>query len=335
MQAIVQSRYGPPDEVLNLREIAPPVARDDEVLVRVHAATLHIGDCIGVRGTPVAMRLVTGLLTPRPGIPGFDVAGRVEAVGSGVTHFRPGDDVFGAGRATCADYVCINQGKLARKPPSLTFVEASALPSSGLAALHALRDVGKVQPGQRVLINGAAGGIGTFAVQIARALGAEVTGVCSTANVDLVRSLGADNVIDYTQQDFTQGKGRYAVIIDNVENRSLAEVRRLLAPGGTLILKSGPNGHGIGLLIRLVKPLVVAPFVHQRLRRYLSVPNHADLVVLTELVEAGKLRPVIARTYPLCEITAALHSIETGHNRGKVVITMSDHAGRAVMGDVA
>jgi NADPH:quinone reductase-like Zn-dependent oxidoreductase len=198
------------------------------------------------------------------------------------------------------------------------------VPTAALAALHALRDVGKVQPGQRVLINGAAGGIGTFAVQIAKNFGAEVTGVCGTRNVELVRSLGADQVIDYTQRNFTQGGERYDVILDNVENHSLTECRRMLAPGGTLILNSGPNGHGIGLLIRLARPFVVGPFVRQRLRRYLSVPNHNDLVVLSGLIEAGKLRPVIDQTYPLSEITAALHSIESGHVRGKVVITVAD-----------
>lgn len=335
MQAIIYDRYGPPEDVLHIREVAIPAVRDDEVLVRVQAAALHIGDCIGVRGSPLAMRLVTGLLTPKPGIPGFDLAGRVEAVGPSVTDFRPGDEVFGAGRGTCADYACISQAKLALKPANLTFAEAAAVPTSALAALHALRDVGKVQPGQRVLINGAAGGIGTFAVQLAKSFGAEVTGVCGTRNVDLLRSLGADHVIDYTQEDFTQGGARYDVILDNVENRSLTACRRMLAPGGALILNSGPRGHGIGLLIRLAKPFVVAPFVHQRLRRYLSVPNHADLVILAGLIEAGKLRPVIDRTYPLAEITTALHSLEAGHTRGKAVITLADAAGHADVDRVA
>jgi NADPH:quinone reductase-like Zn-dependent oxidoreductase len=322
MRAIVQSKYGAPDDVLELKDIDKPVAKDDEVLVRVRAAGLHVGDCFGVRGVPLAMRLVTGLIKPKPGIPGFDGAGRVEAVGTNVRRFRPGDEVFGECRGACAEYACVGQDKLAPKPANLTFEEAAAVPTSALAALHALRDVAKVQPGQQVLINGASGGVGTFAVQIAKSFGADVTGVCGTANVDMVRSIGADHVIDYTQQDFTRGGKRYDVIFDNVENRSLSDCRRALAPGGTLILNSGTGARGIGMLIRLVKPFVVSPFVRQRLRRYLSVPKHADLVVLKELVESGKLRPVIDRTYPLQETPAALGYIEGGHARGKVVITL-------------
>lgn len=321
MRAIVQSKYGAPDDVLELKEIEKPVVKDDEVLVRVQAAGLHIGDCFGVRGAPFAMRLVTGLIKPKPGVPGFDGAGQVEAVGTNVKQFRPGDEVFGECRGACAEYACVGQDKLALKPVNLTFEEAAAVPTSALAALHALRDVGKVQPGQKVLINGASGGVGTFAMQIAKSFGAEVTGVCSTPNVGMVRSIGADHVIDYTQQDFTQGGIRYDVIFDNVENRSLSDCRRALTPGGTLILNSGTGAHGIGMLIRLVKPFVVSPFVRQRLRRFLSVPNHGDLVVLSELVEAGKLRPVMDRTYPLHETPAALVYIESGHARGKVVIT--------------
>jgi NADPH:quinone reductase-like Zn-dependent oxidoreductase len=322
VKAVVQSRYGPPGEVLALAEIDTPVVKEDEVLVRVRAAALHVGDCFAVRGTPFPMRLMTGLLKPRPGIPGFDVAGRVEAVGARVRRFRPGDEVFGSGRGTCAEYACIGQDALAPKPASLTFEEAAAVPTSALAALHALRDVGRVRPGQQVLINGAAGGVGTFAVQLARSFGAEVTGVCGPTNVDMVRSIGADRVIDYTREDFTRGGRRYDVILDNVENRSLAECRRALAPGGTLILNSGTGAHGIGMVIRLAKPLVLAPFVRQRLRRFLSNPNHKDLVVLMELAERGKLRPVIDRTYPLSETAAALAHIEGGHARGKVVVTV-------------
>jgi NADPH:quinone reductase-like Zn-dependent oxidoreductase len=319
---MVQTRYGPPDEVLALREIDTPVVGDDDVLVRVHAAALHIGDVFGVRGSPLAMRLATGLAKPRPGIPGFDLAGEVEAVGGNVTQFRPGDAVFGAGKGTCAEYASVKQDTLAPKPATLTFAEAAALPTSALAALHALRDVGKVRPGQTVLINGAAGGVGVHAVQIAKAFGAEVTGVCGTANVDLVRSLGANQVIDYTRQDFTRGEQRYDLMLDNVENRPLSEVRRALAPGGTLILNSGTGATGLGMLIRLARPFVVGPITRQRLRRFLSVPKQEDLVVLGDLVDAGKLRPVIDRTYPLRETPAALRYIEGGHARGKVVITL-------------
>ena len=207
-------------------------------------------------------------------------------------------------------------------PANLTLEEAAAIPTSALAALHALRDVGKVQPGQKVLINGASGGVGTFAVQIAKSFGAEVTGVCSTRNVDMVRSIGADHVIDYTQEDFTEGGPRYDLIFDNVENRSLKDCRRALSSNGTLILNSGTGARGIGFWVRLIKPLVLSPFVHQSLRRYLSVPNHKDLVVLKELVESGKIKPVIDKTYPLRETPAALVHIEAGHARGKVVITV-------------
>ena len=205
------------------------------------------------------MRLVTGLLRPKYGVPGFDVAGHVEAVGEHVTQFKPGDEVFGASNGTCAESVLAQQSKLAPKPANLTFVQAAAIPTSALAALHALRDVGKVQPGQRVLINGASGGVGTFAVQIAKSFGAQVTGVCSTTNVDMVRSIGADHVIDYTRDDFTEGRPQYDLIFDNVENRSLSDCRRALAPSGTLILNSGTGAHGVGLLLRLVKPPVLSP----------------------------------------------------------------------------
>jgi NADPH:quinone reductase-like Zn-dependent oxidoreductase len=322
MKAIVQSKYGPPDDVLELAEIATPAAKNDEVLVRVHAAGLNVGDCFGVRGAPFPMRMKTGLVKPKHGVPGYDLAGRVAAVGPDVTRFRPGDEVFGASISACAEYARAKETTLAPKPANLTFAEAAAIPTAALAALHALRNAAKMQPGQTVLINGAAGGVGSFAVQLAKAFGAEVTGVCSTKNVEMVRSLGADHVIDYTQEDFTQDGTRYDLIFDNVENRSLADCRRALAPTGTLVLNSGTGAQGIGMLVRLVKPLVLSPFVHQNLRRYLSVPNHEDLTALKGLVEAGQLRPVIDKTYPLRETPAALGYIEGGHTRGKVVITL-------------
>lgn len=320
MKSIAYDRYGSFD-VLCLRDVPLPVIKDDEVLVRVMAAGLHVGDCFGVRGAPFAMRLVSGLLRPKHGVPGFDLAGRVEAVGKSVTRFQPGDEVFGASTTgTCAEYAHAGEHQLAHKPNDLAFEQAAALPTSALAALHALRDVAKVQPGQRVLINGASGGVGSFAVQIAKSFGADVTGVCSRRNVDLVRSIGADHVIDYSQEDFTQGGQRYDLILDNVENRSLSEVRRALTRNGTLILNSGTGAKGIAMLIRLVTPLLLSPFVRHSLRRYLSVPNHEDLVVLKELVERGKLEPVIDRTYPLHETPEALRYIEGGHARGKVVV---------------
>jgi NADPH:quinone reductase-like Zn-dependent oxidoreductase len=321
MRGIVQDAYGSPD-VLSVRDIAMPAVGPHDVLIRVHAAALHIGDCFAVRGAPLPMRLATGLFRPKPGVPGFDVAGQVESVGSRVTTFRPGDAVFGAGHGTCAGYASIPEARLALKPSILTFEQAAAIPTSALAALHGLRDAGNLKAGQRVLINGASGGIGTFAVQIAKALGAEVTGVCSTTNVAMVRSLGADHVIDYTWEDFTRACSRYDLIFDNVENRSLADCRRALTPDGTLVLNSGTGTRGIRMLIRLLLPLALSPFVRHRLRRYLSTPNHADLVTLKELVESGRLRPVIDRTFPLREVPAALHHIETGHAAGKVVITL-------------
>ena len=223
------------------------------------------------------MRLESGLLRPKYGVPGYDFAGQVEEVGAAATNFRPGDEVYGVANGTCAEYVRAPEDKLAIKPVNLTYDEAAALPVSALAALHGLRDAGKLQPGQKVLINGASGGVGSFAVQIAKALGAEVTGVTSTGNVEMVRSLGADHVIDYKREDFTKGGPRYDLIFDNVENRSVADCRRALTPDGTLVLNSGTGARGLAMLVRLARPYVLSPFVHHDLRRYLSHPNRADL----------------------------------------------------------
>jgi len=326
MRAVVHERYGAPEEVLASRHIDKPQIGRDEVLVRVHAAGLHVGDCFGVRGSPWPLRAVSGLRRPRYGVPGLDVAGRVEAVGSRVTRFRPGDEVFGScgwpSAGACAEYAAADEDKLVSKPANLTFEEAAAIPTSALAALHGLRDAGDLQPGQKVLINGASGGVGTFAVQIAKALGAEVTGVCGTVNVAMVRSLGADHVFDYTKADFTTARSRYDLILDNVENRSLSDVRRALKPRGTLVLNSGTGPGGMQMLGRYMRPLLLSPFVRHQLRRYLSSPNRADLEVLAAFVEDGKLRPIIDRGFPLDQTPAALHHIETGHARGKVVITV-------------
>jgi len=319
MKAIMHDRYGSFD-LLELRDIPQPEVGDQEVRVRVRAAGLHVGDCFSVRGAPFVMRFATGLLRPKHGVPGFDLAGQIEAVGKNVTRFQVGDAVFGACAGACAELVCVAENTLAHKPPTLSFEQAAALPTSGLAALHALRDVGKVQPGQRVLINGASGGVGTFAVQIAKSFGAEVTGVCSTQNLELVRSIGADHVVDYSRKDFTLGERRYDLIFDNVENRSLSDLRRALTPNGTLILNSGTGAQGMKMMARLIKPLALSPFVRQDLRRYLSVPNHEDLRLLGELVESGKLTPVVDRTYPLEQTGDALAYIERGHARGKVVV---------------
>jgi NADPH:quinone reductase-like Zn-dependent oxidoreductase len=320
MKAIVQNGYGSPD-VFELKEIDKPVVTDGDVLVRVHAAALHAGDVFVMRGDPYVARMSAGWPKPKDYVPGYDVAGQVEAVGKNVTQYQPGDEVFGACQRTCAEYVCAAADKFAPKPANLTFEQAAAVPTSAAAALRGLRDAGKVQPGQKVLINGASGGVGTFAVQIAKAFGAEVTGVCSTRNVDMVRSIGADHVIDYTQEDFTQSGQRYDLILDNVANRSFSDCRRVLPLQGTLIPNSGHSG-----LSYIVKALVRSAFVRQQGRPYIAIPNHEDLVVLKELIESGKVTPVIDRTYPLSETPEAFRYLDDGHARGKVVITVEHNS---------
>ena len=317
MKAIVQNGYGSPD-VLELKEIEEPVVKDDSVLVRVHAAALHAGDCFGMRGTPFPIRMYIGFPKPKKDyVVGADLAGRVEAVGKNVTRFKPGDEVFGGCSRACAEYTCAEEDKLVHKPHNLTFEQAAAVPTSALAALHGLRDAGKVQPGQKVLINGASGGVGTFAVQIAKSFGAEVTGVCSTRNVEMVRSIGADHVIDYTREDFTQDGPRFDLILDNVGNRSFSDCRRALTPQGVLIPNTGHAGMGY-----ILAAMVRSVFVRQQGRLFLSMPNHADLVLLSELVESGKVRPVIDRTYPLSATPEAFRYVDHGHARGKVVIAV-------------
>jgi NADPH:quinone reductase-like Zn-dependent oxidoreductase len=321
MRAIIQHGYGPPD-ALHVRDIDRPTIGATEVLVRVHAASLHIGDCFGVRGAPLPMRLASGLLRPKHAVPGTDLAGRVEGVGADVTMFKVGDEVFGAGHGACAQYARARENQLAPKPANLSFEEAAAVPTSGVAALHGLRDAGRLRPGQKVLINGASGGVGTFAVQIAKALGAEVTGVCGSANRDTVRLLGADRVVDYTELDFTRGPYRYDLILDNIENRTLAHCRRALTPYGTLVLNSGTGARGITLMTRLLTPLVLSQFTRQTFRRFLSAPNRRDLLELKTLIEDVKVTPVIDKVYQLGETPAALRHIEGGHARGKVVVAM-------------
>jgi NADPH:quinone reductase-like Zn-dependent oxidoreductase len=326
VKAIVQDEYGDPD-ALGLRDLSKPQVGDGEVLVQVVAAGLHIGDVFAVRGSPFPVRAMTGLRRPKSGVPGADIAGRVAAVGSGVTTFKPGDDVFGVcmwpSSGASAEYTRAAQDKLVHKPAELSFEAAAASPTSGLAALHGLRDAGKIKPGQSVLINGASGGVGTFAIQIAKALGAEVTAVCSARNVELVRSLGADHVVDYTKEDFTHGPRRYDLILDNIENRPLSHVRRALTRDGTLVLNSGTGAGGLRLLVRLIRPVLLSRLVRHNLRRYLSTPNQADLQFLKALVEDGKLRPVIDSSYALNETAEALRHIETGRARGKVVIAVA------------
>lgn len=320
MKAITQSAYGSPD-VLTLGELDQPTPNDGEVLVRVRAAAIHPGDQIVLTGQPYLIRPMFGLRRPRNPVRGFDVAGTVLETGAGVTEFGVGDEVFGEGKGTLAECTVARSDRLARKPAGITFEQAAAAPVSGLTALHALRDHAKVQPGQRVLINGAAGGIGTFAVQLATYYRAEVTGVCSADNAELVRSLGADHIIDYHQDDFTRIGERYEVILDNVGNHSLSALRRALVPGGILLPNNGTAGNRwTGTIGRLVAANVMSPFVRQRLRTFLSTPNHDDLVVLGELLESGTITPVIGGTYPLTEVADAFRNLMTGHARGKLIV---------------
>ena len=326
MKAIVQDRYGT-SEVLELRNIDKPLIGDNEVLILVRAAGVNPGDWAIMGGLPYIARPVYGMGKPKNRVRGTDVAGEVEAVGASVTRFRPGDEVFGSSKqlgGAFAEYAAVSQDALAPKPANLTFEQAAAVPMAGYVALQALRDHGKVQAGQKVLVNGASGGIGTFAVQIAKSLGAEVTGVTSTRNVDLVRSIGADHVIDYTKEDFTRTGQHYDFILDNVANHSLSDLRRALAPRGMLV----PNGGGfdhrwVASGGRLISAKLSFAFVSQRLATFIVSPNQENLVVLTGLIETGKVTPVIDRAYPLSETRQALDHVGGGHARGKVVVTVA------------
>jgi NADPH:quinone reductase-like Zn-dependent oxidoreductase len=320
MQAVVSRRYGPP-EALEFEILEMPAVGDSDVLVRVHAAAVNPGDVFSVLGRPyVGARAVTGVLAPRHPVPGRAFAGTVEAVGSNVSRFAPGDDVYGeTSGGAYADYLAAADKLLARKPANVTFEEAAAVPLSGVTALQGLRDRGRVQPNSRVLINGASGGVGTLAVQIARVLGGEVTAVCSTRNIELVRSLGAQHVVDYTREDFTQGGRRYDVVFDLIGNRSLTELRRILTATGTLVLSSGPPSPTIR---RLLKALVLSPLVRQRLVPNVQRLSGEDLERLTEWIEAGDVRPVIDRAYPLRQAPEALRYQAEGHAQGRTVITI-------------
>ncbi|RKH48170.1 NAD(P)-dependent alcohol dehydrogenase [Corallococcus sicarius] len=321
MKALVQDRYGS-SEVLHLRDIDVPRVGENDVLLRVHAAALHMGDWHLMTGLPYLVRLGFGLRGPKIAVRGMDVAGRVEAVGKGVTEFQPGDEVFGVCDGALAEYACARKDKLLRKPSNLTFEQAAAVPTSASTALQALRDSGGLQPGQKVLIIGAGGGVGLFAVQLARALGAHVTGVCSTTKVDWVRSLGADDVIDYTRQDFTALAQRYDLILDTAGNRPLSLLRRALTPQGTLVLVGGEEGgRWFGGNERQLQALALSPFVSHKLRGLLALARKEDLAFLKELIEAGKLMPVIDKTFPLREGREAVHYLEGGRTRGKVVVT--------------
>lgn len=324
MNAIVQDEYGEADDVLRLEEIDRPGIGDDEVLLRVHAAGVDRGAWHFVTGLPYPLRLAGfGLRAPKTGVRGREIAGRVEAVGKDVTTLAPGDDVFGIGEGCFAEYACARADRLA-PPQRLTFEQAAAVSVSALTALQAVRDHGRVQAGQKVLIIGASGGVGSFAVQIAKAFGAEVTGVCSTTKVDLVRSLGADNVIDYTHAGIADDGQRYDVILDIAGNRSLSALRRALTPRGALVITGGETGgRWLAGSDRQIRGLMLSPFVGQKLRTFICSENREDLIVLTDLIEAGQVTPVIDRSYPLGEVAAAIRYMVEGHARGKVVITVS------------
>ena len=320
MKAIVQDEYGSPN-ILELRDIDKPEIADDEVLVRVHAAGVGRDVWHIMRGLPYPIRLAGyGLRAPKNPVPGRDVAGVVETVGKNVvSRFQPEDEVFGIGKGSFAEYVCAREDKLAHKPANLTFEQAAVVAISGLTALQGLRDHGRVEPEQKVLVIGASGGVGTFAVQIGKSFGADVTGVCSTRKVAMVQSIGADQVIDYTQEDFTQSGQRYDLIFDLVGNRSLSDCRRALTPTGTLVLSSGDGGRWLGPMGRIINVLVLSPFVRQKLRTFISSENYDDLIVLKEFIESG-VTPVMDRTYPLSEVPEAIRYLEEGHAQGKVAI---------------
>jgi NADPH:quinone reductase-like Zn-dependent oxidoreductase len=323
MKAIVRYRYGPPD-VLELGDIEKPEVADEEVLVRVHAAGVDRGVWHIMTGLAYPIRLAGfGLRAPKNPVIGMDLAGVVEAVGKDVSRFRPGDEVFGIGKGSYAEYAPALEAKLAPKPSNLTFEQAAVLAISGSTALQAVRDHGKVRQGQKVLVIGSSGGVGTYAVQIAKAFGAHVTGVCSTAKAEMVRSIGADRVIDYTREDFAQSERRYDLILDVGGNSSLARLRRVLAPEGTLIIVGGEGGgRWLGGTDRQLRATILSRFVDQKLGTFVARQNRKDLILLKKLVESGKLTPVIDRTYPLAEAPEAIRYLEEGHARGKVVLTV-------------
>jgi NADPH:quinone reductase-like Zn-dependent oxidoreductase len=325
MKAIVYCDYGLAN--LKLADVKKPTPNDEQILVKVRAASVNPYDWHFIEGTPKIMRLMgVGLRKPKDTQVGVDFAGTVEAVGKNVTQFKPGDDVFGGRGGAFAEYVCRRaEGAVALKPASITFEQAASVNIAGITALQALRDKGKVQPGQKVLINGASGGVGTFAVQIAKSFGADVTGVCSTRNVDLVQSLGADHVIDYTKEDFAKGTERYDVILDNVPNHSLSECRHILNPKGKYVMigGGGPNdSRWVGPFGRVIHALLVSPFISQEMGMMMADANQKDLTVLADMMQSGKVKPVIDRTYKLNEVRAAIAYLEEGHARGKVVITI-------------
>jgi NADPH:quinone reductase-like Zn-dependent oxidoreductase len=325
MKAITYCDYGIAN--LKLQEIEKPSPNDDQILVKVRAASINPYDWHFVEGTPKIMRMMgVGLRKPKDTRVGVDFAGTVEGVGKNVTQFKPGDEVFGGRGGAFAEYVCPRATRaVALKPSNVTFEQAASVNIAGITALQGLRDKGKVQPGQKVLINGASGGVGTFAVQIAKSFGAEVTGVCSTRNADLVRSLGADHVIDYTKEDFAKGAERYDVILDNVPNHSLSECRRILNANGKYVMigGGGPNDNRwIGPFGRVIHTLILSPFINQKMGMMMADANHNDLTILADMMQSGKLKAVIDRTYKLAEVPQAIRYLEEGHARGKVIISV-------------
>jgi NADPH:quinone reductase-like Zn-dependent oxidoreductase len=321
MKAMIQNEYGAPLDVLALEEIDKPTVGDDEVRVEVRAAGVHIGDWLVGSGLPYMIRLGYGLTKPKNSVPGMEFAGVIDAVGTDVDQFELGDEVFGFSSAGAfAEYVSVSQDALALKPSNTTFEQAAALPISGFTAIQAIRDKGQVQPGQKVLIIGASGGVGTYAVQIAKAYGAEVTGVCGTRNLDMVRSIGADHVIDYTVEDVTESGALYDVILDTAGNRSLSHLRQALAPNGTLIIVGGSGGPWLMGVGRTLQAVVTSPFTSQKLASFLSATTQEDLVALRQLVEAEDVTPVIDRTYSLAETSQALAHVGERHTQGKTVI---------------
>jgi NADPH:quinone reductase-like Zn-dependent oxidoreductase len=322
MKAIVQDRYGSAD-VLALEDIDEPVVGSDDVLVRVQAASAFIGDWHVMTGLPYLGRIVFGLRAPKQRVRGQDFAGRVEAVGKDVAQFQPGDEVYGTCNGSFAEYATARTDKIAPKPTNLTFQQAATVPTTGCTALQGLRDVGRIQPGQSVLIIGAAGGVGSFAVQIAKALEANVTGVCSTTQVDVVRSIGADRVIDYTREDFAATGERYDLIVDIAGARSVPHLRGALAPRGTLVLLGAEGGgRWFGHMGRQLGAQMLSPFVSHKLSAFIAKPNAEKLLVLKELIEAGKITPVIASTYSLSEVPDAIRQVGEGLGRGKIAITV-------------
>ena len=330
MKAIIITKYGPPD-VLELREVTKPTPRENEVLIKVHASSVNFNNLANVTGEPFLVRLFGGgLLKPNQNTPGNDIAGRVEAVGGNIKQFQPGDEVFGdiiqSGVGAFAEYVCVPENVLALKPANVTFEEAAVVPEAGLVALQALRDKGQIQKGQKVLIYGASGGIGTFAVQIAKYFGAEVTGVCSSRNLDMVRSIGADHVIDYTKEDFTQNGQRYDLILATAGYRSIFDYKRALSLGG-IYVSTGGSMKGPKAMAQIFQALLLGPLLSmigsQKLSALILKPNK-DLVFMKELIEAGKVKPVIDRRYSLNEVPEALRYYAEGHTRGKVAITLGE-----------